>query len=128
MVVYEGIVVIEEDIHTLARVTMILEDYVFDRGRRFADIHGIQQGMTKHREFCLDALQQCKNRLGGERHKQLMRLMGSSFEFDQHEQTGETKACTESVLNGYWLTITIQCTNVNQAEQSGGKVLYFVAN
>jgi tRNA 2-selenouridine synthase len=48
MIACEGIVLIEEDVED--RVSMILEDYVFDLGRRYTDIYRSKLGMEKHRD------------------------------------------------------------------------------
>jgi tRNA 2-selenouridine synthase len=118
MAACEGIVVIEEE--TSSRVSMILEDYVFDLGRRYAELHGTEEGPTKHREFCLGALSRCKNRLGGERHEQLMSLMARAF--DQQEQTGETSLHREWIER---LLVDYYDPMYNyQFEKSGGKVLF----
>jgi tRNA 2-selenouridine synthase len=77
MAASDGLVIVEEALED--RVNVILEDYVFDLGRRYAAIHGAELGMQEHRNHLLDSLSRIGKRLGGERYAQINKLIEAAF-------------------------------------------------
>jgi len=81
------LVIVDEDLED--RVTMILEDYIFDYGRRFVALYGEELGPVLHREKMLGDLARIRNKkLGSENLARLTGIMGSAF--DEQESSGDT--------------------------------------
>jgi tRNA 2-selenouridine synthase len=93
--------VVEEDMEE--RVNVILEDYVFDLGRRFVALHGEEEGRVQHREFLLGGVQRLRKRLGGERYAELNDLLHAAIK--EHEDKGDVtlhRVFVESLLTEYY--------------------------
>ena len=60
------------------RVDVVIEDYVLDLGKRYAEIHG-DDGARRHSEKLQDDLLRIRKRLGGERHQQVSAVMAGAF-------------------------------------------------
>ena len=101
MAVCQGAVIVEESVEE--RVNVIMEDYIFDLGRRYAVLYGSAQGMEEHSGYLLGGLARCRNRLGGERQDQLSSIMSSAFA--EQAATGDTslhRVWIESLLVDYY--------------------------
>jgi tRNA 2-selenouridine synthase len=73
----QGMVLVEESIED--RVQIILEDYVYDFGRRFRVLYGGEEGPDRHCASMLASLRRIRNRLGSERHDELSTIMTAAF-------------------------------------------------
>jgi tRNA 2-selenouridine synthase len=71
------IIVVEEPLER--RVEVVVEDYILDLGRRFAERHG-EFGPTRHRDKLLADLGKIHKRLGGARHAKTAALLNQAFE------------------------------------------------
>jgi tRNA 2-selenouridine synthase len=94
-------VVVEEDMEE--RVNVILEDYVFDLGRRFAALHGQEEGRVQHREFLLGGVHRLRKRLGGDRYAELNYLLQAAIK--EHEDKGDVtlhRVFVEVLLKEYY--------------------------
>jgi len=60
------------------RIDVVLEDYVLDLGRRYAELHGVA-GARLHSEKLQDDLSRIRKRLGGARHQAVSALMTEAF-------------------------------------------------
>ena len=60
------------------RVDVVLEDYVVDLGRRYAELHGVA-GTRLHSEKLQEDLSRIRKRLGGARHQAVSTLMTEAF-------------------------------------------------
>jgi tRNA 2-selenouridine synthase len=98
MAASEGVVLVDEALED--RVNVIMEDYGFDLGRRYAAIHGAELGMQEHRDFLLESLSRCRKRLGGERYARVNTLMEAACA----EQGGASshRALIEWLLTEYY--------------------------
>jgi tRNA 2-selenouridine synthase len=74
----DGIVVIEESMEK--RVDVLMEMYGVDLLQYFVDLYGDEQGAELHQTFLLDSLGRIRNRLGGDRHDEIIRLVTVAFE------------------------------------------------
>jgi tRNA 2-selenouridine synthase len=77
----DGIVVIEEGMEE--RVDVLMEAYGVDLLQHFVTLHGHERGPELHQAFLLDSLSRTRNRLGGARHAEIVRLVTAAFE-EQH--------------------------------------------
>lgn len=76
-------VVVEADLEE--RIDVVLEDYVLDLGRRYAETHG-QEGPRLHCDRLQQDLARIRKRLGGARHAEVSELLRAAF--DRQWQTG----------------------------------------
>ena len=60
------------------RIDVVLEDYVIDLGRRYAELHGVA-GTRLHSEKLQEDLSRIRKRLGGARHQAVSTLMTEAF-------------------------------------------------
>lgn len=68
------------------RTDVVIEDYVIDLGRRYADLYG-DEGMSLHSDKLQQDLSRIRKRLGGERYQAVSELMAAAFE--QQRQSGD---------------------------------------
>lgn len=61
------------------RIDVVLEDYVLDLGRRYLTAFG-EDGHVMHRDKMLADLDRISKRLGGERHRQVSKIMAAAFD------------------------------------------------
>jgi len=71
-------IIVEESLEE--RVDVVIDDYIHDLGRRFAQRHGDKLGPTTHRDKLLADLAKIRKRLGGQRHAEIAALMNEAFE------------------------------------------------
>jgi tRNA 2-selenouridine synthase len=94
----DGIVVIEEGIEE--RVDVLMEAYGVDLLNYFKDVHGDDLGPEMHQTFLLDALSRVRNRLGGDKHDEIIRLVTAAFE--------ESNATGDTSLHRLWVAALLQ--------------------
>jgi len=70
------LLVVEEPL--AQRIQVILEDYVHDLGRRYAERYGLE-GAARHQRALSEGLARIERRLGGALHQQLQALMQQAF-------------------------------------------------
>jgi tRNA 2-selenouridine synthase len=113
-----AVVIVDEDLEE--RVNMVMEDYIFDLGRRYAALFGSDH-MEEHRDFILSGLARCRKRMGGERHDRITSIAVSAFA--EQAATGDTslhRVWVERILVEYYDPMYEY-----QLEQSGvGQVLF----
>ncbi|MDX1734647.1 MAG: tRNA 2-selenouridine(34) synthase MnmH [Halioglobus sp.] len=78
------LVLVEESL--ASRVEVVLEDYVYDLGRRYALLHG-EEGAVLHAQKLQSDLQRIRKRLGGERFALASDMLRDAFE--QQWQSGD---------------------------------------
>jgi len=71
------------------RIDIVVEDYIIDLGRRFAERFG-DEGPARHRARLLEDLGRTRKRLGGERHAAVASLMAGAF--DAQARSGDMDA------------------------------------
>ncbi len=71
------------------RVSVVVEDYIVDLGRRFAALAG-DEGPLRHRDKLASDLYRIRKRLGGERYQQVAGWLEQAFE--QQWATGDASA------------------------------------
>jgi tRNA 2-selenouridine synthase len=94
----DGIVVIEEGIEE--RVDVLMEAYGVDLLQHFVDLHGDERGPEMHQTFLLDALSRVRNRLGGDRHDEIVRLVTEAF--------AESNATGDVSLHRLWVAALLK--------------------
>jgi len=73
---HSSLLVVEETLEE--RVQVIVEDYVIDLGRRYAQGHG-DEGRQLHQQHLLEGLERIQKRLGGDLHRELDRQIEAAF-------------------------------------------------
>jgi len=71
------------------RIGVVVDDYIVDLGRRFADRFG-DEGAALHRARLLEDLGRTRKRLGGARHAEVAALMEAAF--DEQARSGRVDA------------------------------------
>jgi tRNA 2-selenouridine synthase len=71
------------------RVDVVVDDYIVDLGRRFAERFG-DEGRARHRARLMADLARTRKRLGGARHAEVAALMETAF--DEQERSGRLDA------------------------------------
>jgi tRNA 2-selenouridine synthase len=94
----DGIVVIEESMEQ--RVDVLMEAYGVDLLQHFVDLHGPEQGPEQHQAFLLDSLRRIRNRLGGAKHDEIVRLVTVAFE--------ESNATGDVSLHRTWVAAVLE--------------------
>jgi tRNA 2-selenouridine synthase len=94
----DRIVLIEEEMEE--RVNVLVEDYVFDLGRRYVALYGDELGPDLHRTFLLDGLKRIRKRLGGDEYEQVARTMTEAFR--------EQQARADTSLHRVWITALLE--------------------
>jgi tRNA 2-selenouridine synthase len=94
----DGIVVIEEDMEQ--RVDVLMEAYGVDLLQHFVDLHGKEQGPELHQAYLLKSLSRIRNRLGGEKHDEIVRLVTVAFE--------ESNATGDVSLHRPWVAAVLE--------------------
>ncbi len=74
-------VVVEESLEQ--RVDVVIDDYVLDLGRRFAEVH-VDAGPQAHRDKLQEDLAKIRKRLGGARHQQVSEMLDQAFARQWH--------------------------------------------
>jgi len=93
----DRLVMVEEDIEE--RTTMILEDYVYDLGRRYVALYGEDVGPVRHRDQLMNDLKRIR-KLGSERQERLSKTMMAAF--DQQALNGDP------TLHRIWIAELLQ--------------------
>jgi tRNA 2-selenouridine synthase len=94
----DGIVVIEESMEQ--RVDVLMEAYGADLLQHFVDLHGPEQGPEQHQAFLLKSLGRIRNRLGGAKHDEIVRLVTLAFE--------ESNATGDVSLHRPWVAAVLE--------------------
>ena len=71
------------------RIDVVIDDYIVDLGRRFAERFG-EEGPSRHRARLLEDLGRTRKRLGGERHAAVAALLEAAF--DEQARSGSIDA------------------------------------
>lgn len=90
---------LELDIPLAERVTVVLEDYVIDLGRRYRDRYG-DAGQQLHRERLQSDLARARKRLGGARYQEVSALIDRAFDVQ----------AASAALDGHreWITLLLR--------------------
>jgi tRNA 2-selenouridine synthase len=80
-------VVVEENL--ASRVEVVVQDYIVDLGRRYAECHGAE-GPARHRAKLRDDLGRIGRRLGGARYQAVSDMLEAAF--DSHWRSGDVSA------------------------------------
>lgn len=84
------------------RVDVVLEDYVIDLGRRYAELHGVA-GTRLHSEKLQEDLSRIRKRLGGARYQAVSALMTEAFrEHWQHDDLSLHREWISALLEKYY--------------------------
>jgi tRNA 2-selenouridine synthase len=94
----DGIVVIEADMEE--RVDVLMAAYGVDLLQHFVDLYGHERGTELHQAFLLDSLSRIRNRLGGSRHAEIVRLVTAAFE--------ESNATGDVSLHRLWVAAVLE--------------------
>ena len=91
------------------RIDVVIEDYVVDLGRRYAEFHG-EPGALCIRKNCRQDLLRIGKRLGGERHQQVSDMMDEAF---AQQWRNATWSGTGTGSRFCWRNTTTRCTSTS---------------
>ncbi len=101
------------------RVDVVVEDYIVDLGRRYAEHYG-GEGFSRHAQKLQDDLGRIRKRLGGERHLQMSQIMADAF--DEQRRSGDLSGHREWIA--FLLKHYYDPMYEYQLEQRAGDILY----